>query len=103
MGWIVFVILQITVVVAGIRQEQQEGIWSWSKFAFALGFGGLEVVILLAPLEYFGLKSPDFMPAFIMASVIAGLNFIWMILVARRWKLPDGRTRIEAYRNEHRK
>ena len=44
-----------------------------------------------------------FYAAFITAWVIAGLNFIWMILVARRWKLPDGRTSIEAYRDEHRK
>jgi len=62
MGWILFAILQITVVVAGIRQEQRAGLWSWSKFVFALGFGGLEVMIVLAPLYSFGLKSPCFMP-----------------------------------------
>jgi hypothetical protein len=41
------------------------------------------------------------MPLFITASVIAGLNFIWMIIVCRRWKLPDGRTSLQAYRDEH--
>jgi hypothetical protein len=37
----------------------------------------------------------------IAAGVIAALNFIWMIIVARRWKLPDGRTSLQAYRDEH--
>jgi hypothetical protein len=49
------------------------------------------------------MKDPRFMPAFIAAWAIAALNFIWMIIVARRWKLPDGRTSIQAYRDEHRK
>lgn len=103
MGWIFFVILQFIVVIAGIRQEQRAGMWSWSKFVFAIGFGLLEVLIVSAPLYYFDLKSPHFMPAFIAAWVIAALNFIWMIIVARRWKLPDGRTSLEAYRDAHRK
>jgi hypothetical protein len=51
MAWIVFAILQFTVIVTGIRQEQREGLWSWSKFAFAIGFAGLQVAILMAPLE----------------------------------------------------
>lgn len=103
MGWILFLFLQFTIVYAGIRREQQTGQWSWSKFAFAIGFGLLEVVILIAPLYYFGLKDPHFMPAFIAAWVIAALNFIWMIIVARRWKLPDGRTSLQAYRDAQRK
>jgi hypothetical protein len=103
MGWILFVILQLTIIVTGIRQEQRAGLWSWSKFVFAIGFGLLEVGIVLAPLYYFGLKSPHFMPAFITAWFIAALNFVWMIIVARRWKLPDGRTSLQAYRDEHRK
>jgi hypothetical protein len=101
MIWILFVILQFTLIVVGIRREQRAGIWSWSKFAFAIGFAWLEVLIVLAPLYYFGVKSPHFMPAFITAWVIAGLNFIWMIIVARRWKLADGRTSLQAYRDEH--
>jgi hypothetical protein len=103
MGWIFFVILQVTVIVAGIRQEQRAGLWSWSKFVFALGFAALEILITFAPLYFFDLKDPRFMPAFIAAWVIAALNFIWMIIVARRWKLPDGRTSLQAYRDEHRK
>lgn len=103
MGWILFAVLQVTVIVSGIRREQRAGLWSWSKFAFALGFAALEVAITLAPLYYFGVKDPRFVPAFIAAWVVATLNFIWMIIVARRWKLPDGRTSIQAYRDEHRK
>ena len=103
MGWIIFAVLQISVIVSGIRQEQRTGQWSWSKFVFTLGFAGLELVITFAPLYYFGLKSPYFMPTFIAAWVIAALNFVWFIIVCRRWKLPDGRTSLQAYRDEHKK
>jgi hypothetical protein len=103
MAWILFAFLQITVIVSGIRQEQRTGQWSWSKLAFTLGFAGLQLVILFAPLYYFDMKSPHFMPAFITAWVIAALNFVWFIIVCRRWKLPDGRTSLQAYRDEHNK
>jgi hypothetical protein len=101
MSWILFIILQFIVVITGIRQERRAGLWSWSKFLFAIGFAALEILILFTPLYSFDLKSPHFMPAFIAAWVIAALNFIWMIIVARRWKLPDGRTSLQAYRDEH--
>jgi hypothetical protein len=103
MAWILFAILQITVIVSGIRQEQRTGQWSWSKFVFTLGFAGLELLIVFAPLYYFGLNSRYFIPTFIAAWVIALLNFIWFIIVCRRWKLPDGRTSLQAYRDEHKK
>jgi hypothetical protein len=32
---------------------------------------------------------------------VAAANFVWFILVCRRWRLPDGRTSIEAWRDEH--
>ena len=103
MGWILFAFLQITVIVTGIRREKSTGQWSWSKFVFTLGFAGLELVIVSAPLYYFDQNGPYFMPAFITAWVIAALNFIWFIIVCRRWKLPDGRTSLQAYRDEHKK
>jgi hypothetical protein len=99
MGWIFFVVLQAIFIGAGIRNEQRAGLWSWSKFAFALGFAALEVTILIGPIVLMDVKGPRFMPVFIAAWVVAALNFIWMILVARRWKLPDGRTSLEAYRD----
>jgi hypothetical protein len=100
MGWILFVIIQAIVIISGIRQEQRAGLWSWSKFVFALGFAALEVVILIGPLYFLGLKNPMFWPVWSVAAVVAALNFIWMIIVARRWKLPDGRTSLQAYRDE---
>jgi hypothetical protein len=103
MGWILFAVLQISVIVSGIRQEQRTGQWSWSKFVFTLGFAGLELVIVFVPLYYLGMNSSYFMPAFITAWVIAALNFVWFIIVCRRWKLPDGRTSLQAYRDEHKR
>lgn len=100
MWWILFVVVQAVVIVSGIRREQRAGLWSWSKFVFALGFAGLEVIILIAPLHYIGLQSRWFVPVFSACGVIAALNFIWMIIVARRWKLPDGRTSLQAYRDQ---
>jgi|HubBroStandDraft_5_1064220.scaffolds.fasta_scaffold489318_1 hypothetical protein len=99
MAWILFVILQAIFIGAGIRNEQRAGLWSWSKFAFALGFAALEVTILIGPIVLINVKSPWFMPIFIAAWIVAALNFIWMIIVARRWKLPDGRTSLQAYRD----
>ena len=49
MFWILFVLIQATVIISGIRQEQRAGLWSWSKFVFALGFAALEVIILIGP------------------------------------------------------
>jgi hypothetical protein len=99
--WILFVVSQVVVIVSGIRQEQRAGPWRWSKFAFALGFAALEVMILVIPFNYVDLKSRWFVPVMSAAGTIAALNFIWMIIVAHRWKLPDGRTSLRAYRDEH--
>ncbi len=101
MMWIAVAILQIVIIVAGIQHEQRAGLWSWSKFVFALAFGGLEVSILLTPIMLMDVRSPRFMPVFCAAGFVAALNFIWMIIVARRWKLPDGRTSLQAWRDEH--
>jgi hypothetical protein len=92
MGWIFFIILQAVFIGAGIRNEERAGLWSWSKFGFALAFAALEVAILIGPIALMDKNSPRFMPVLITAWIVAALNFIWMIIVARRWKLPDGRT-----------
>jgi hypothetical protein len=102
MWWPFFIILQAYFIFAGIRNEERAGLWSWSKAAFALAFGALEVVILLMPIVCIDLHSRYFVPVFAAAWVAAGLNFIWMIIVARRWKLPDGRTSLQAYRDQQR-
>lgn len=101
MAWILVAVVQIIFIVTGIRQEQRAGLWSWSKFVFALAFAALEIVVLIGPLVYFDLKSPWFLPVFGAAGFIAALNFIWFIIVCRRWRLPDGRTSLQAYYDEH--
>ena len=103
MWWILFVVSQTIVVISGIRNEQRAGLWSWSKFVFALSFGALELIILLVPLNYIDVKSRWFVPVMSAVGIIAALNFIWMIIVARRWTLPDGRTSLQAYRDVHRR
>jgi hypothetical protein len=90
MWWPIFIILQAYFIFAGIRNEERAGLWSWSKFAFALGFGALEIVIVLVPIFNIGLHSRYFVPVFAGAWIIAGLNFVWMInrrspLEASRW------------------
>jgi hypothetical protein len=100
MWWILVFVLQFGVVASGIRQEQRAGLWSWSKFLFALAFGALECVIVIVPITYIDMHSRYYVPVVIAVSTIAAVNFIWMIIVARRWKLPDGRTSLEAYRDQ---
>ena len=102
MWWILFLVSQAVFIITGIRNEQRAGLWSWSKFVFALSFAGLELTILLVPLNYIDLKSRLFVPVMSASCIIAALNFIWMVIVARRWKLPDGRTSLQAYREVHR-
>ena len=96
MWWIFFVVLQGVMILSGIRREQRAGKWSWSKFVFALGFAVLEVFVVSAPLVLMDMNSPHFWPVYIAAWIVAALNFVWFIMVARRWKLPDGRTSLEA-------
>ena len=103
MGWTVVVLVQAIVIWSGIRQERRAGMWSWSKLVFALAFAGLEVVVLVVPILYLDIKGPWFVPVFCGAAVVAAGNFIWFIIVCRRWRLPDGRTSLEAYNDEHSK
>ena len=100
MWWILFVVLQGVMIWSGIKREERAGLWSWSKFAFALGFAALEVLIVSAPLMIGDMKKPYFWPVYIAAWVVAAGNFVWFIIVARRWKLPDGRTSLEADREQ---
>jgi ABC-type transport system involved in Fe-S cluster assembly fused permease/ATPase subunit len=100
MGWIAFILLQFLFVAAGVRREQRAGLWSWSKFFFALAFAALESLILFVPIYYVGINSRYFGWTYALAGTIAALNFIWFIIVCRRWRLPDGRTSLEAARQE---
>ena len=93
-------VLQIVVIVAGVRNEQRAGLWSWSKFVFTLGFAGLECAILIIPVSVMNPAASYFIPIYVACCVLAALNFVWFIIAARRWKLPDGRTSLQAYRDE---
>ncbi len=99
MIWIFFVLLQGVIIWSGIRREQQAGLWSWSKFAFTLGFAALECLIVTGPIALFNLNSPHFLPVYIGAWVVAAGNFAWFLIVCRRWKLKDGRTSLQAERD----
>src|ERR1700748_742559 len=93
MWWVLVVIAQFIVIAAGIRDEERAGLWSWSKFFFALGFAALECIILIVPITYIhDVHSRYFIPVYVASWIVAALNFIWMIIVARRWKPPNGRT-----------
>src|ERR1700722_7536747 len=100
MGWLAFIVVQAIFIVSGVRREQRAGLWSWSKFFFALAFAALESLILFVPIYYVGTNSRYFGWTYAIAGTIAALNFIWFIIVCRRWRLPDGRTSLEAYRGE---
>lgn len=102
MLWILVVLLQIFFIVSGIRKEQRAGLWSWSKFFFALAFGILEWVLIMAPVLYMNPNSSYYVPIVVTVSTAAALNFIWFIILMRRWRLPDGRTSLQAYRDEQR-
>jgi hypothetical protein len=100
MGWFALIIVQAIFVISGYRRAQRTGLWSWSKFFFALAFGALESLILFVPIYYVGANSRYFGWIYGLAGTIAALNFIWFIIVCRRWKLPDGRTSLDAARQE---
>jgi hypothetical protein len=52
MWWVLVVIAQFIVIAAGIRDEERAGLWSWSKFFFAIGFAALECIVLIVPITY---------------------------------------------------
>jgi hypothetical protein len=88
--------LQVGFIVVGIRREENAGLWSWSKFLFALGFAAVEVVLVTAPVLTLDPNRRWFWWIVGSGWLIAALNFIWFIIACRRWKLPDGRTSVQA-------
>jgi hypothetical protein len=96
MIWILMLVLQVYFIVVGIRREEKAGLWSWSKFFFALGFAAVEVALVIVPVLTLDPDSRRFWWIVGAAWLIAVLNLIWFIIACRRWKLPDGRTSLEA-------
>jgi len=103
MWWIFFVLLIVSMAVSGVRRAQRAGVWSWSKFAYVLGFLALLGVIVTAPVLLMDVNGRHFLPVYIAAWIVALLLFVWFIMVARRWKLPDGRTSLEADKEQRQK
>jgi hypothetical protein len=104
MVWVFFLFLQIAFIAHGIRQDERARLWSWSKFFFALAFAALEITILIVPLTWVDPHGPHahyFIPVLVATCTIAALNFVWFIIVCRRWRLPNGETSLQAYRDEH--
>jgi hypothetical protein len=99
LGWLLFFVFQILVIIAGVRRERRAGLWSGSKFLFTLFFAALECSLLIIPILTMNTQSRYFIPGFTAAAIIAALNFIWFIIACRRWRLPDGRTSLEASRD----
>jgi hypothetical protein len=101
MIWLLALIAQVVFVVAGVRRDRQAGVWAWSKFAFTLAFAALECLLLIPPIVLLDPRGRLFGPIFASAGLIAALNFIWFIIACRRWRLPDGRTSLQAYYDDH--
>jgi hypothetical protein len=99
MIWILMFALQIGFIVVGIRREEKAGLWSWSKFLFALGFAAVEVALVIVPVLTLDQNSRLFWWILGAGWLIAALNFVWFIIACRRWKLPDGRTSLQAERD----
>jgi hypothetical protein len=88
MFWLIFIPLQIFFFAVGVRQYKRAGQWSWSGFAFALGFAAVECFILIGPIIFIGAAGkPHFAPIWTAAWIIAALNFIWFLRIMRHWKM----------------
>jgi hypothetical protein len=55
-SWVIYVVVQTLFIVAGIRRERAAGLWSWSKFLFALAFAALEITLVSVPLAVFDMR-----------------------------------------------
>jgi len=100
MVWLGLVILVVAMAVAGIRKAQRAGMWSWSKFAFTLGFLALLGAIVTAPVLLMNMNGRYFWPVYAAAWVVALGLVVGFIIQARRWKFPDARTSLDANRNQ---
>ena len=98
---LLYFFLQILFIVQSIRQQEKAGVWSWSKCVFVLGFVLLESLLLLAPYYVLPPHSRYFARVLVACCVTAVLNYIWLIVICRRWPLPNSRTSLQAYRDEH--
>lgn len=90
MSWILMVALAALIFVSSMTKAQEKGIWSWSKFAFAVSFAVLEGLLISAPLVLMNMNSPYFVPVYIAIVVVAASLFVLFVMKARRWTRPGG-------------
>lgn len=86
MIWLFFIGLQAFIVISGVRQQEQDGTWSWALFGFAMGFIVFECLILILPIRLGMAGNRYFVPVWTAAWIVAALNFIWFLRVCRRWR-----------------
>jgi hypothetical protein len=79
-------ILCLIIAAGGVRRMQRKGIWSWPMFAGVIGFLALEILIVSLPLKFAPPRTRYFVPVYTAAWIIAALNFIWFLILCRRWK-----------------
>ena len=80
-----------------IRNQQKRGLWSWSKFAFALVFGIADSLLISLPMIYLSQK---YFLVMIGSWILAALIFIWFLYVMRNWRMTGGRTSLQAWRDD---
>ncbi|HEY1725731.1 MAG TPA: hypothetical protein VGF89_09925 [Steroidobacteraceae bacterium] len=90
MVWILTLALQLGFLAAGVLRAEQAGVWSWSMFFFALGFAAVEIIIGVVPAMTLDLHSRSYWWIVGAGWLIAALNFVWFIIVCRRWKPTGG-------------
>ncbi|HEY1805272.1 MAG TPA: hypothetical protein VGG45_12430 [Terracidiphilus sp.] len=100
MYWLGFVVLVLVIAFVRYQKAQRAGLWSWSKFFLTLGFLGVVCLVVSLPLMLMNMKSPFFWPVYGAGWAVAVGMFVWFILQARKWKLPDGRTALKADRDQ---
>jgi hypothetical protein len=89
MLWLLFIPLQIALILAGARRARRAGQWSWSAFAFALGFAAFECSLIIAPILLVGVPGrPHFGVIWTIAWIVCLLNFVWFLRIMRNWKMP---------------
>ncbi len=87
MFWIFALLLQLTIIAAGIRDEERAGRWSWPRFLIMLAFAGLECAILILPPYYIhDVHNRYFWPVYVTCWLVGLANMVWMIRTVRRWK-----------------
>lgn len=83
--WIFLIVLQLAIVLHGLREDKQRGVWSWRKSLFVLGFALLELGLTIVPATHIESTSRFFQPICVSCWALAAVNVVLLIVVARRW------------------